>query len=517
MLAIDQEVAARERLISHEPRDWLDLEFVAQSYMKRARLTGDYRDYQRAEDALNRAFQRAPNGSGPLLTRASFNYSVHRLARVEPDLVTIEHWAIVNAEQHAAIDSLRADVAYHAGHYPEALAGYEHELTRGRSVGALVSMAQYRWKTGDFDGASTLLDEAEHTAGDRDHGSLSWLSLVRGLMELDRGRYDAAIHSFRRGEELHPNDWLLQEHEAEALTLSGRGDLALPIYYDVIRRTDNPEYMTAVAEILMARGDAAAARPWIERARRGHDARVALFPEAAAGHALDHYLRFDPATAVPLAERNRDARPGGEAQSKLIRAYLRVGRFADARRIAEATLATPWNTAELHAGASLAFEHTGDAARAAQERARARWRSTRTFSTPHRLAAGALGRAWSPGHLRGCPREKYAGDGRAACVRRTPWWAGVTAGPGRSSRRGRYSTSGRDPRSGIRRDDWSSGRHGAHGRAGPSRHGQGALSPKPCASSRSASIPCSTSQRCTLSARRRDSSRLRSSLPASSV
>ncbi len=85
---------------------------------------------------------------------------------------------------------------------------------------------------------------------------------------------------------------------------------------------------------------------------------------------------------MPIAELNRDARPGGEAQVKLAEAYLQAGRVADARRVVDAVLATPWNTADLHAVAARVYERQGDAVAAAREREAAR------AIDPHSVEAG---------------------------------------------------------------------------------------------------------------------------------
>lgn len=157
------------------------------------------------------------------------------------------------------------------------------------------------------------------------------------------------------------------------LTLRGQGheEDARLLYIDIIDRTGNPEYMDAVADIYAARHDMINARRWTVRARAVYEERLALYPEAAGGHALDHFLQHDPARAVQLAEINRDARPGGEAQVKLAEAYLGVGRVDDARETIERVLATDWNTAELHVVAARIYQRAGSSARASEERQRA--------------------------------------------------------------------------------------------------------------------------------------------------
>lgn len=351
--------------------NWLDLERAAMLYLQRARLTGDYDDYGRAEDALTRAFQRAPEGAGPLLTRASFNYAVHRVLRVEDDLRRVERWVVVSADQREAIASLRADVAYHSGNYADARRMYEDLLAQRRSVGRIVALAQLEWKTNRFDRAATLLDEAQRLADDEPDETRAWVRMVRGMMETDRGRWDEAAARFRDALRVRPGSWVLEEHLAELLAMMGRHEEARLMYADLVARTQDPEFMDQLADLEARRGQQAQAGALVARARTIYERRAARFPEATAGHAIEFFLKHDPPRALALATIDRAARPGGEAQVRYARALVRNGRFAEAREVLDAVLRTPWNTADLHATASVVYAQLGDATRAAAERAAA--------------------------------------------------------------------------------------------------------------------------------------------------
>jgi Xaa-Pro aminopeptidase len=99
------------------------------------------------------------------------------------------------------------------------------------------------------------------------------------------------------------------------------------MYADLVARTGNPEFMDALARLLRARGEEARAQAWIAAARRVHEQRLALFPEASWGHALGHFLDFgEPEIAVTLAEMNWRLRPNREAAQLLEAAYARAGR-----------------------------------------------------------------------------------------------------------------------------------------------------------------------------------------------
>ena len=368
---LDARIDATQRAAQRRDDDWMNLEILAKLYVQRGRMTGDWADYRRAEEALDQAFRRAPQGLGPHLTRATLAYSMHRISAAERDVARVEGYAVRMPETNRIARSLRADIAFHQGHYRQAESDYAANLEELRDPTALVASAQWAWKTGDFEHAEALLHEASSVA--EAPTVAAWVSLVRGLYALDRGRYEDALSHYRAGLQQTPESWLLQEHAAEILLLLGHEEAARLAYVELVDRTDSPEFMDALAGIHRDRGETDAAQRWIARAREGWEARLAMFPEAAYGHALDHWLDFedDPARAVSIARANAQARPGGEAQVKLAQAYLAAGRADAAAELMARVLDTPWRTAELHAVASETYAALGDAARAGEHRAHA--------------------------------------------------------------------------------------------------------------------------------------------------
>jgi hypothetical protein len=118
----------------------------------------------------------------------------------------------------------------------------------------------------------------------------------------------------------------------------------------VVRRTDNPEYMDALADLARRRGDPAEAGRWTQLARQRWDQRIKLFPEAAYGHGIDHCLAAaDAPCALGLAERNHRARPFGEAKLKLARALALSGRVAEAQAMIAAAEAQGWRPSDIRA------------------------------------------------------------------------------------------------------------------------------------------------------------------------
>lgn len=345
--ALDRLIAFHATRATQDPTAWLDLDHVARAYLRRAHLTGSYDDYARADQALREAFGRAPDGAGPFFTRAQLSYALHRLDRVAADLERARP-AVRDGSLRRAIEETKAALAFQRGDYLAAETGYRRLLERRRTPGVLARMAQYRWKTGDVAAAEALFVEAHTRTPSSDLERRAWLQLMRGLLDLDRGRPHEALAHYEEADTLFGGWYLIEEHIAEALALTGRPREAQRLYRKLVRTTQNPEFMDALASVAEELGDREEAEDMMVRATAAYEARLLRFPEASFGHALDHYLdRGDAERAVELAEKNHAIRPSAEAATKLAQAYRLAGRAEDARRAVKLALATPWSTPEL--------------------------------------------------------------------------------------------------------------------------------------------------------------------------
>ncbi|MDO9453878.1 MAG: hypothetical protein Q7J29_13575 [Stagnimonas sp.] len=385
--AAEQAVREVQAAIARGPVVWPQWANLAGAQRAAAQLTGDYRYYLEAEQSLAQAFALAGKG-GPYLARAQFNFSVHRLTRVEPDLVRASAESDPDA---TAILALRADLAFYHGEYDAALSGYRQALERREDLPSLVRLALWHARMGHVSEALALLDRAEAIYhGDSQHPR-AFLALQRGLIELDRGRWERALAHYQHALRLLPGWWLAAEHIAEIHALQGDTEAALREYGEVIQQTNHPEFMDAMAELLRARGDETAAQGWITKARQRYEERLATLPEATYGHGLSHFLQFGtPAEALALARKNHALRPYGEAQIQLAEALLRAGEAREAERLMRSALASGWRTAELHAIAAQAFAATGQRTEAARHSAQARAlnpRAARQYGLPEEASA----------------------------------------------------------------------------------------------------------------------------------
>jgi tetratricopeptide (TPR) repeat protein len=370
---IDAQIEILRARAAKDPGDWLSYESIAQRSLERAKLTGDYNDYKVADDAVKAAFARAIPGSGPHWIRANVDFTLHRIAAAETDLDAVEKQAIVPYGEKLGAMTMRARAAYFKGEYAKALTLLEPMKLEDRT--------EILSHTGHVDQARKVLDNALVAKG----ASKAFLSLAYGLLELDAGRYKEAQVHYEIALKESPEAWLYEEHFAEVLAKQGRLDEAGLHYVDLIRRTENPEFMDALAAIYEHKGVTEKARALRARSSALFDERVKMFPEAASGHALAHYFEVAKERTVALAETNVKARPYGDSQVALAQALLVNDRAVDAKTAIEAVLRTEWNTAEEHAVAAAIFEKLGDP-RATSERAQAQAQNPAIFAPSERSA-----------------------------------------------------------------------------------------------------------------------------------
>ncbi len=362
---LDQEISSLIKRAESMPNSWFALELVAQKHLDRARLSANYNDYLAAETLLNKAFELSGVG-GPHMTRASLNYSLHRLSDVTADLSVAKNRIILSDPQKASIVGLQADLDFYQGNYEEAFEGYQEALSLSRNSTNLFRFAVYYWYTGNFDLAEKFVDEAALEAQDLSPRLTAFFHLHRGLFDLDRGHYEEALAHYEAADASFGGWWLIAEHIAEIYVLQGKLEEAKAIYEDVIFETGNPEFMDALAGIASSEQEAA---NWSKQASAVYERQLQQFPEASYGHALGHYLEAGNNTkALELAKANYALRPYGEAEILLAQAYLQAGQLENAQTLIEASLTSVWDSAELHATAALIFEASGNKEKAELER-----------------------------------------------------------------------------------------------------------------------------------------------------
>ena len=345
---------------------------LAMTYVHRAQLTGDIEDYDTAGKLLEQAFKLAPANAGPYMERSGLHLSLHRMKAAQADLDSAAKGVILLPKKKQAIALGRGDIALQYGDYAAVTKHFAEAQSLGDTHAVVFRRAVIAKQGADFDAAHKLLAGVIKKLPKMSQVT-AFYHLQRGLLDLERGAYSAAESHYRAADAAFTGWWLIGEHLAEILVLLDRKKEAEPIYRQVVEQTGDPELLDALADLLAETGREADAKPLRARARAGFEAMLKSHPEAAYGHAVEHFLAYGPADrALELANANYAMRSGPEAAVVLARAHLQAKAPMRAGALIEKALATPFRSVDLHLAAAEAFAALSDTTKAATHAAAAR-------------------------------------------------------------------------------------------------------------------------------------------------
>lgn len=364
--------SARERL-SQAPGEWLGHEILARALYARSRLTGSFEDLAEAAAVAERGMALAPSGSGPVITSAAIALAVHRPDWAEALTAIADGFVVPSPDgERAEIEALKGDIAFHGGRYGEAQGHYDRAMAISPSGSAAYRQAILAARLGAPDMALRHFVRAARLTPDRNAEFVAMLLLQSGAVELARGNWDTAERLFGLADRRFPGSWLIRAHHVQLK--AARGDLAAARtgYLEMVQEAERPEIMDALAMVYRAEGDMAGARRWAARSRAIWERRMAVLPDAAAGHYAEHLLAFgQPGEALALAQRAYQRRPNGDQALLLAAARLANGDATGAAEVLEVHQRKGWRTAGLYRQLESAAALAGASGKAEQARAAA--------------------------------------------------------------------------------------------------------------------------------------------------
>jgi tetratricopeptide (TPR) repeat protein len=248
-------ITALQQALREDPDDEAAYAALGDAYYQRARETGDAAYYSRAEGAFQEALARNPEdivataGLGTLaLARHDFAAALElgrQAYRLEPRLFRA-YPVIVDAQ-------------IELGRYRAASETLERLVRLKPTLAAYSRVSYYRELHGDLTGAVRAMRLAVSAGSGSVEASAYVLTLLGGL-EVARGRYDAADHAYDEALALDPGYPPALAGRARIEAGRGRFDAAILTYRRVVERLPLPEYAIALAETEQAAGAMDAAR-----------------------------------------------------------------------------------------------------------------------------------------------------------------------------------------------------------------------------------------------------------------
>lgn len=377
---LDRSIANARSRLGAPGASWGDYAALADFFASRARLTGAYTDFAAAGRLLDRAFAIAPAGAGPHMARAQLNIALHRLPAAEPDIAAINRYAAPDDALLSEALQFTGDIAFYSGRYTEAREAYETAQRRVPSLSGDLRLSAWHARLGDPQIARAFLEQADSRIGGPQQLLRAYIEMRRAQLDVDAGRWIEAERRLHRADDIFPGYQPVELRLAAMRALNGAPDDAVAIYRRVADRDRAPEAFDGLASLYRARGDVPEARRWAGDARALWEARLAVLPEAALGHAAAHWLAFeDSGQGLALARRNYAARPYGDAAIVLAQALVANQEPGEALAVLQPHLAAGWRAASAHAVAAEAQALMGEARKAEAARRAALAINPRSF------------------------------------------------------------------------------------------------------------------------------------------
>lgn len=302
----------------------LDAEKLAASLYHRYRLRGALSD---AEEALALLQDGEPATADGHVLHAAVLAGFHRFAEAEAALAK----AAEAGADPARTRQQRADLLVALGRYAELKDDFAVSAQPVGDFYELAHRADLRVLLGDLAGAERQYLAAQTLYNDTNPVPLAWLHTQMGIAHLRFGNMARAADFFAAAVERLPGYYLAEEHLAECEVELGKLDAARERYQRVIAQTGNPEFMSALADVEDARGDAIAAERLRQQALAGYAGLIERHGTTFAHHGAGFYLeRGDAARALQLARDNRALRADVGSDLLLAEAALAAGQTEEA-------------------------------------------------------------------------------------------------------------------------------------------------------------------------------------------
>ena len=362
---VDRQIQFWEaRLNNADPEDDVAPAQLGTAYLLKARESGDYSFYPKAEATLRRAVAINPKSYDARVALAFALGAQHKFH----DAVALAERAVKDRPGEPDAYGILGDASLETGRIDRAEESYATLVKLSPSLFAFGRVANLRLAKGDSEGALASLARAIEAGGARGSSKdeLARCFVTTGAIHWGHGRWDEAERSYRKALEVTPDAYLPLEHLAELRASQKRHAESLALYEKAMALAPHPDFFEAVAAIHAEAGRPAEADAWRDRALAGYRAMIGRGDVGYYRHLAHFYsdVRPDPAEALKWAKKDLEVRQDALTYDTLAWAHYRAGEFPEAAKVAAKALADGTDDANVLFHAGMIFHRAGDKSKA---------------------------------------------------------------------------------------------------------------------------------------------------------
>ncbi len=352
----DVRIQGAQLAIEQHPHQPESFNLLASAYMQKARETNDFGFNARAEAALGRAVEVAPDDYDALKLRAKLFLTYHRFSEA---LDLARRLQTVRPDDHDVYGML-TDSQVELGDYAGAIDAAQKMVDLRPDSAAYARVSYLRSLYGDTEGAIQAMTVAVKASNPNDPESIAWSRVHLGdeLMNADRGaeaerEYDKALLTF-------PEYPLALAAKARARIRAGDQTKAVELYERAEQRTPLPDIAIALGDLYAKVGRADEAKRQYELVEfiEQNSPASGTYSRQLAMLWADHDVKLD--QALTIVQRERSVRQGIFTCDALAWILLKNNRLDEAKKSIEEALRLGTRDARIFYHAGMIYEAMGD-------------------------------------------------------------------------------------------------------------------------------------------------------------
>lgn len=355
----DAEISEVLKLIEKIPDSPTGYNQLAAIYIKRARSTGDFSLNSKAETAIDKALQIAPDDASARKLKASLHLTFHRFT----EALELGKKLQTEFSNDAFVYGLLTDANAELGNYKEAVEMAQKMVDLKPNTASYARVAHLRSLYGDTEGAVEMFKTAARTADPQDKESQSWCLVQLGDEFWKNGKYSEAEKVYDEALQNFPNYHLALAGKGRARASQNDFETALTFLSDALNRVPNVETAILLGDIYTKQGNA-------EKAKQQYDLVEVIEQKIGVNNdqkrlALlwaDHDLKLDDALAI--TKREYEIRKDIFTTDVLAWTLYKKGQLTDAKTVISAAMNPKANDARIFYHAGMIEKDLGNQAEA---------------------------------------------------------------------------------------------------------------------------------------------------------
>jgi len=352
----DRQISASQSFIESAPSSPGGYNLLASAFMQKARETGDFGYNGKADAALKRSLELAPENFDAINLQAKLLLTYHRFREALDMARRAQRLQPQNHDVYGAM----TDALVELGDYDGAVEAAQRMMNLRPDTSSYARVSYLRSLHGDREGAIEAMRLAAEAASPQNPESIAWCRVQLGNELMCAGRLAEGEREFDHALFAFPDYHAALAAKAHARLRAGDTDNAVSFYQRALERVPLPDYAIALGDLYARLGRADEAKrqydlvEFIERSgaiEGTYSRNLALFW-------ADHDTRLDEALAV--AERERAGRDDIYTSDLLAWCLYKKSRLTEAKAAIERALRLGTQDARLLYHAGMIAQALGD-------------------------------------------------------------------------------------------------------------------------------------------------------------